>query len=108
MLPTEIQEYIVVFKISQQLIDERNSERNVMLCREILLYHEVKEKWGLGPIRCKVYKCGSCARKSNVPVITHVKILGIYCDIENVKQSKFLGYGYSQTVSRINHVKSLL
>ena len=37
MLPTEIQEYILVFKISQQVIDERNKEQNVMLCREILV-----------------------------------------------------------------------
>ena len=108
MLPSEIQEYVVVFKISQQLIDERNREQTVMLRREILVYHELKEKWGLGPIGCKVYKCSTCTRKSIVPEASHVKILGFYCDIDNVKQSKLLGYGYSQALSRINHVKSLL
>ena len=109
MLPAEIQEYILVFKISQQVIDERNREQNVMLCREILVYHRLKEKWGLGPIRCKTYKCATCKGKSiHVNLASHVKIEGFYYDIENVKRSMLLGYGFSQALSRVNHVKSLL
>ena len=38
MLPKEIQEYIIHFKISQQKIDEENKERMFSLCHEIQLY----------------------------------------------------------------------
>ena len=110
MLPDEIQEYILVFKISQQVIDERNKEQNVMLRREILVYFRLKEKWGLGPVRCKTYKCVTCAGKSiiHVNLASNVRLEGFYYDIENVKRSVLLGYGFSQALARINHVKSLL
>ena len=112
MLPDEMQEYILVFKISQQAIDERNKEQNVMLRREIIVHFQLKEKWGVGPIRCKTYKCESCVgeggRYIHVNLASHVRIDGFYYDIENVKRSVLLGYGFSQALTRVNHVKSLL
>ena len=64
MLPYEMQEYILVFKINQEVIDERNKEQNVMLRREIVVHFQLKEKWGLGPIRCKnLQMCNLCRKR---------------------------------------------
>ena len=43
MLPPEIQEYIVVLKISQDVIEQRKAELTVMLCKEIVERHKLKE-----------------------------------------------------------------
>ena len=60
MLPSEIREYILVFKISQGVIEQRKAELTVMLCKEIVERHQLKEAWGLGPIRCRILKCKQC------------------------------------------------
>ena len=112
MLPYEIQELILVFKINQEVIEERNKQQNVMLRREIMVHFQLKEKWGLGPIRCKTYKCSGCVGKGGRNIHTnlasHIRIDGFYHDDGNVKRSVLLGYGFSQAFSRVNHVKSLL
>ena len=112
MIPYEIQEYILVFKINQEVVEEKRKQQNVMLCREIMVHFQLKEKWGLGPIRCKTYKCKSCVGKGGRNIHTnlasHIRIDGFYYDIENVKRSVLLGYGFTQAFSRLHHVKSLL
>ena len=112
MIPYEIQEYILVFKINQEVVEEKRKRQNVMLCREIIVYSQLKEKWGLGPIRCKTYTCKSCVGKGGRNIHTnlasHIRIDGFYHDIENVKRTVLLGYGFSQAFSRLQHVKSLL
>ena len=112
MIPYEIQEYILVFKINQEVAEERRKQQNVMLCREIIVYSQLKEKWGLGPIRCKTYTCKSCigkgGRNIHTNLASHIRIDGFYHDIENVKRTVLLGYGFSQAFSRLQHVKSLL
>ena len=112
MIPYEIQEYILVFKINQEVVEERRKQQNVMLCREIIVYSQLKEKWGLGPIRCKTYKCVTCkgkgGRNIHANLASHIRIDGFYYDIENVKRTVLLGYGFSQAFSRLQHVKSLL
>ena len=98
-----------MFKINQEVIEERNKQQNVNLCREIMVYFQLKEKWGLGPIRCKIYKCATCKGKNiHVNLASHIRIDGFYYDVENVKRPVLLGYGFSQAFSRLNHVKSLL
>ena len=57
MLPNEIKEYIIHFKISQQKIDEDNKERMRSLCEEIKLYGQLKAKWRLGHIKCRMDYC---------------------------------------------------
>ena len=117
MLPSEIQEYILVFKISQDVIEDRKKEQTVMLCKEIAQRHKLKEAWGLGPIRCQVLKCKKCTEGAlgKIPPqfkfckhVLHFKLHGVYTDLSNVKKIVFLGNDVSLALHRMNHVKSFL
>ena len=117
MLPTEIQEYVLVFKISQQLIDERKKEQKAMICKEIVERHELKEDWGLGPIRCQVLKCKKCTEGALGKIspgfkfcnhVLHFKLYGVYTDLGNVKKVVFLGNDVPGALHRTKHVKSFL
>ena len=49
----EIQEYIMSFVVSQQLIDARNKDSWKALCLDIFQYGQLKVEWGLGPLVLK-------------------------------------------------------
>lgn len=101
MLPQEMQEYIVQFKRSQENIEEHQKDLMTSLHHEIQLYEQLKARWGLGHIRCKVIRC-HC--KKHFGLI----ISGYYINEENVKRKIYLGHGFQQALSRVNHVKSFL
>ena len=105
MLPSEIQEYILVFKRSQDVIQQRKEYQAALICHEIAQYYKLKVSWGLGPICCKVFRC-KCNRKCKDDV--HLRICGVYYDRVNVKNVAFLGYNMSGALQRVNHVKSFL
>ena len=106
MLPYELQEYILVYKINQEVIEERKKERSVMLCNEIVKRHQLKEAWGLGPIRCRIIKCKQCTE--DALGILGFRLCGVYTDLSNVKKVVFLGYNIPAALQRVNHVKSFL
>ena len=92
MLPPEIQEYILDFKVSQEQIDEAREELMSQLRQEIRLYRSVKVHWGLGHVQCVVHRvsCGVCGQ------IHMPRVYGHYKDIAHVKKRQFLGHGLSQ------------
>ena len=115
MLPSEIREYILVFKTSQDVTEIRKKERKVMICEEIVERHKLKEAWGLGSIRCRILKCEQCTEDAlgKIPPqfkfcnhILHFRLCGVYTDLSNVKKVVFLGYDMSGALQRVNHVKS--
>ena len=65
MLPAEIQEYILVLKITQDVIEERKRQQRKRICNEVRQYHKLKVPWGLGSICCKVFKCNCKVFKCN-------------------------------------------
>ena len=56
MLPPEIQEYIIQLKIAQEEIDAERKEMMNRLCQEIQYYARLKERWGLGHVKCTLLK----------------------------------------------------
>ena len=110
MLPAEIQEQIMIFKISQDVIEMRKKEQTVMLCKEIVKRHQLKEAWGLGPIRCRILKCKHCTEGvlGKIPPHFKFKFCGVYTDLSNVKKVVFLGHDIPGALQRVNHVKSFL
>ena len=81
MLPTEIQEYIVVFKKSQDIIEWEKRIQRRKLCKELEDYHKLTIAWGLGFISCKFYYC-DCKwndRRCSLGK-KHCKIFGMYYD----------------------------
>ena len=118
MLPAEIQEYIVVLKISQDVIEHRKKEQAVMLCKEIVERHKLKEAWGLGPVRYRLVKCKQytdCHDCTHYPSfyplcrlfkhVLHFKFYGVCSDLD---KRVFLGDNMSVAMKRVNHVKSFL
>ena len=115
MLPSEIQEYVMIFKISQDVIEMRKKEQKAMICEEIVKRHKLKEAWGLGPIICRVVKCKHCSEDGleKIPPqfcnhILHFRLCGVYTDLSNAKKVVFLGYNIPNALKRIKHVKSIL
>ena len=101
MLPPEVQDYIIELKRSQEKIEEDRRDLMFSLCQETKLYVILKEQWGLGKITWKVDHCRCKEHK-------YLKLSGHYLDEENVKKQMYLGHGYQQALSRVNHVKSFL
>ena len=121
MLPSEIREYILVFKISQDVIEHRKKEQTVMLCKEIVKRHQLKEAWGLGHVHCRIIKCKlgtHCHYCTHYPSfhpmcrlfnhVLHFKFCGVYTDLSNAKKVVFLGDNMYRAMKRVNHVKSFL
>ena len=116
MLPREIQEYIIHLNIRQQKIDEENKERMQSLCEEIKLYGELKAKWRRGHIKCSMDH--ECEKYETYDYVKYgqvrrdkyscLRISGCYVNEYSDKCEVYLGHGYEQTWSRINHVKSFL
>ena len=115
MLPSEIQEYVMIFKISQDVIEMRKKERKAMICEEIVKRHQLKEAWGLSPICCRILKCKHCTEDAlgKIPPqfkfcnhILHFRLCGVYTDLSNVKKVVFLGYDIPGALQRAKHVKS--
>ena len=106
MLPSEIQEYIMIFKTSQDVIQHRKDYQKALICHEIAQYYKLKVAWGLGPICCKVFKC-KCERYKYKDAV-YIRICGVYYDVVNIKNIVFLGHTMSGALQRVNHVKSFL
>ena len=109
MLPTEIQEYIVVFKKSQDIIEWEKRIQRRKLCKELEDYHKLTIAWGLGFISCKFYYC-DCKwndRRCSLGK-KHCKIFGMYYDEANVKKTVYLSNCMFSALRRVNHVKSFL
>ena len=101
MLPPEVHEIIMTYKRSQELIDEEKKERMREVCDEIVIYGQVKEKWGIGHVKVYVKKrrCFACDDY-------HMRVVGCYVDVENVEREAFLVYNLKKALQRVDHVKS--
>ena len=99
MLPLEIQEYIWKLKIAQMYIDAERKDRMNRLCREIETYALLKERWGLGHVKCvpNDHACSDCGRY-------HLKVYGFYTKTHY----RYLGINVSHALTNVNYVKSLL
>ena len=105
MLPPEIHEFILLLKKNQEIFEEERKMNLKAVGQEIVLYHELKEKWAVGHVRC-VVKCSFRPRiKMCIPGMF---IYGHHVDLEDVKRKKFLGFSFERALQRVNHVKSFL
>ena len=87
-LPLEIQEHIMSFVVSQQLIDARNKDSWKALCHEFSDYAKLKEAWGFDTVKVVQYKCDwwfcHCYE------LFHTKILLTYPDVYHQKRQSCL------------------
>ena len=105
MLPPEIHEFILLLKRNQETFEEERERKLKAVGKEIVMYHELKEKWALGHVRC-VVKCSFRPRlKMSIP---GMYIYGHYVDLEGVKRKRFLGFSFERALQRVNLVKSFV
>ena len=103
LLPPEMQAYILALKESQERIDkEREKKLMIRLCWEIKTYAKIKEKWGVGHVRCVPRKkpCWLCG-KHRVNVYGHV-----VNDVHNVEKKYFLATGLKRALGMIDLIKA--
>ena len=105
MLPPDIHEFILLLKRNQETFEEERERRLKAVGKEIVMYHELKEKWAVGHVRC-VVKCSFRPRfRMSIP---GMYIYGHYVDLEGVKRERFLAFSFETALQRVNHVKSFM
>ena len=104
VLPPEIQDYVFAFKLSQEYLDEVRAKLIFNLRVEITMYGELKQKWGIGHIRCisPFNICNVCKERHST------RIMACYVDECNVKQEYLLGYRFPEAMRRVSTIKSFL
>ena len=102
MLPPEIEVVILEYKEGQEAIDEERKEKMREVCKEIVMYGRVKEKWGIGHVKC--YVRGPCIGCDGY----HVRVVGCYVNAENEEREVYLAYNLRTALKRVNEVKSYL
>ena len=108
-LPLEIQEYIMSFVVSQQLIDVRNKKSWKALCLEIYRYGQLKVEWGLGPLVLKHRNRRLHHCKGRIPGTNrHLIILGKYEGLFHDMQQEILGIGFKEALADVKEAKLFL
>ena len=109
-LPPEIQEYIMSFVVSQQLIDARNKDSWKALCFDILQYYQLKVAWGLGPIVLKHRRCDFHGCRGRIPGTNnkHLIILGKYEGLFHDVKLEFLGRNFKEALADVKEARIFL
>ena len=103
LLPPEIQQLILKYRESQELIEWRENFYSRILRSDIEAHGELRRKWFIGPIRCKpgVPKGCKCQRRC-----FFMKIYGHYWNLNGEKKKAFLGYNFWSSIPRCDSVKN--
>ena len=95
-LPVEIQDFIILLAVSQQLIDLRRKKERQILHDKLRAYHRLQNAWALGYIRWT-----NCRQEGTQ---THRVLKGFYVDIEK-KERSVLGQFFTAGTSKIESCK---
>ena len=104
LFPFEIQQLILRYKESQELIEWRESHRSRKMCWDIMSHGLLRIRWFIGPIRCqpRVPKRCNCR-----PRCFFMNIFG-YWTLTGEKKRVFLGYGFDVAISRYDDVRNAI
>ena len=104
LLPVIVKELILLFKTSQELIEWRESVMSLELCKQIVKYGELREKWTLGFIQCLPLRRCACTTKDSDKCM---RIYGFYWDQMCVKRKCFLAFDLDMAIANCNYRKVL-
>ena len=84
--------------------------------KDLLEYHRLKRRWGLGHIKIKLSKCGEKYRCRGRPkriihknmLDKHTCIMGYYIDGSDTERRDFLGYTLKEAHARLEYIKTFL
>ena len=102
VLPPEIQQLILEYKESQELIEWRERYVSRKMCWEIQGHGLMRRQWFIGPIRCKSAAPKRCECQ---PRCFFMKIFGYYWTLTGEKRRGFLGYSFCHAISGCDNVK---
>ena len=97
LLPPEIQQLILRYKESQELIEWRESHRSRKMCWEIMGHGQLRHKWFIGPIRCQPRVPKRCDCR---PRCFFMNIFSYYWTLSGEKKRVFLGYSFCNVIPR--------
>ena len=102
MLPSEIKDLVLEYKESQELIDWRERIWNRNLCREIGLYYQLRQKWQVGHIECRVVRCDPNVR------CECMRVYGWYRALRGDIQKRYLGISLEQAIAFCDFLRASL
>ena len=110
LLPVVVEELILQYKDSQELIEWRESVTSRELCEQIVKYGVLREKWALGFIQCRPARCQSYSRLysqsySVDPCKKCMRIYGFYWDKMCVKRKCLLASDLDMAIANCNYRK---
>ena len=90
MLPPEVKDLILEYRDSQEFIDRRESASNRALCKQIRLYEQLRQRWQVGHIQCKLIhrNLGVCMR-----------VYGWYRNLRGMIHKTYLGNSLQQAIT---------
>ena len=88
-----------MYRESQELIEWRERQVSRELCRQIRAYEKLRQKWFIGPIRCRCFRTRLCG-------IVYMRVYGHFWDLNGVKKSVFLQNGLIAAMIRCDSIKT--
>ena len=85
MLPREIKDLILEYRESQKLIEWRESVSSRALCRQIRMYEQLRQRWQVVHIECRVVRCNRYER------CECMRVFGWYRTLRGEIQKRYLG-----------------
>ena len=112
-MPPEIQNYILGLAVFQHIRDMNKLTKRKKVHKELVEYHRLKKRWGLGHIKIKLSKCCEKYCKAKPKRILHENmrdrhtcVMGYYLDgDQNRGRWEFLGYTLKDAHERLPYVK---
>ena len=89
LLPSEIKDFILEYKESQELIEWRKSILSRSLCRQIRMYGQLRQRWQIGHVQCQPIH-----RKIAVKCMYNcecMRVYGWYLDLSGRIHKTYLG-----------------
>ena len=105
LLPVIVEDLILAYRNSQELIEWRESVASRELCKQIVKYGELREKWSIGFIQCRPVRCQFHVRVE--PCNKCMRIYGFYWDRMCVKRKCFLAFNLDLAIANCNYRKVL-
>ena len=104
LLPVIVEDLILAYRNSQELIEWRESVASRELCKQIVKYGVLREKWTLGFIQCLPLRRCACTTKDSDKCM---RIYGFYWDRMCVKRKCFLAFNLDMAIANCNYRKVL-
>ena len=117
IIPCELQDRIVKLASYEDRLEK--SRKNVEVCKDIRTYHDVKEMWKLGHIRCAFHACNfkSCTSRtiqtfnfkpSSTLYHFHLCVYGHVTRRNGSDDKAYLGWSLSNADLAIPYMKAFL